>query len=68
MDVIMDWGLTLCLTFVTTLEVPNKLNKKSPNWFDFLGKFSYYENWFGIITWIYVKIDYEIHNLHVSFP
>ncbi len=31
MDVIMDWGLTLCLTFVTTLEVPNKLNKKSPN-------------------------------------
>ncbi len=28
MDVIMDWGLALCLTFVTTLEVPNKLNKK----------------------------------------
>jgi hypothetical protein len=43
MDVVMDWGLALCLTFVTSLEVPNKLNKKSPNWFDFLGKFSYYE-------------------------
>jgi hypothetical protein len=30
-DLVMDWGLALCLTFVTTLEVPNKLNKKSPN-------------------------------------
>jgi hypothetical protein len=30
MDVIMDWGLALCLTFVT-LEVPNKSNKGSPN-------------------------------------
>lgn len=31
MDVVMDWRLALCLTFVTTLEVPNKLNKKSPS-------------------------------------